>query len=90
MNGRSKCLSGQVLPPSQELIQFWKHKEMAWEKVQGIQEVRLNSCFFFFQKRFNYSGRMTGDIVMKKTDMFKTSDSYFGGMMNLWIFLGVI
>ena len=28
MNTRSKSLSGQLFPPSKELFQFWKHKEI--------------------------------------------------------------
>ena len=32
-----------------------------------------NSYFFFLQKRRNYCGGMSWGIVMKKTDMFKTS-----------------
>ena len=33
MNGRSKCLSGQVFPPSKECFQFRKRKEITWGKV---------------------------------------------------------
>ena len=36
--------------------------------------MRQNSYFFFLQKRRNYCGGVSGDIVIKKTDMFKTSD----------------
>jgi hypothetical protein len=43
---------------------------------QGLEntEGRQNSYFFFFQKRLNYYGGMSGGIVIKKTDMLKTSD----------------
>ena len=37
MNGRSKCLSGLVFPPSQECFQFRKQKEITWGKVLGIR-----------------------------------------------------
>ena len=73
MNGRSKCLSGMVFPPSKECFQFRKQKEITWGKVWGILGVRQNSYFFFLQKRRNYCGGMSWGIVMKKTDMFKTS-----------------
>ena len=73
MNGRSKCLSGLVFPPSKEWFQFRKQKEITWGKVWGIQGVRQNSYFFFLQKRRDYCGGMSGGIVMQKTDMFKTS-----------------
>ena len=36
MNGRSKCLSGLVFPPSKECFQFRKQKEITWGKVWGI------------------------------------------------------
>ena len=73
MNGRSKCLSGLVFPPSKECFQFRKQKEITWGKVWGIRGVRQNSYFFFLQKRRNYCGGMSWGIVMQKTDMFKTS-----------------
>ena len=50
MNGRSKCLSGLVFPPSKECFQFRKQKEITWGKVWGIRGVRQNSYFFFLQK----------------------------------------
>ena len=50
MNGRSKCLSGLVFPPSKECFQFRKQKETTWGKVWGIRGVRQNSYFFFLQK----------------------------------------
>ena len=39
MNGRSKCLSGLVFPPSKECFQFQfrKQKEITWGKVWGIR-----------------------------------------------------
>ena len=64
MNGRSKCLSGLVFPPSKECFQFWKQKEITWGKVWGIRGVRQNSYFFFLQKRCNYCGGMSWGIVM--------------------------
>ena len=64
MNGRSKCLSGLVLPPSKECFQFRKQKEITWGKVWGIRGVRQNSYFFFLQKRRNYCGGMSWCIVM--------------------------
>ena len=75
MHGRSKCMSGQVFPSSKELFQFREQKEITWSKVWGIRGVRQNSYFFFLflQKRRNYCGGMSVDIVMLKTDMFKTS-----------------
>ena len=42
MNSRSKCLSGLVFPPSKELFQFWKHKEITWGKVGEAKQL-----FFF-------------------------------------------
>ena len=50
MNGRSKCMSGLVFPPSKECFQFRKQKEITWGKVWGIRWVRQNSYFFFLQK----------------------------------------
>ena len=64
MNGRSKCLSGLVFPPSKECFQFRKQKEITWGKVWGIRGVRQNSNFFFLQKRRNYCGGMSWGIVM--------------------------
>ena len=74
MNDRSKCLSGLIFPPSKELFQFRKHKEITWGKVYGTQEVRQKSYFFFLQKCRNYCGGMSGDTVMQNMDMFKTND----------------
>ena len=64
MNGRSKCLSGLVFPPSKECFQFRKQNEITWGKVWGIRGVRQNSYFFFLQKRRNYCGGMSWGIVM--------------------------
>ena len=64
MNGRSKCLSGLVFPPSKECFQFRKQKEITWGKVWGIRGVRQNSYFFFLQKRRNYCEGMSWGIVM--------------------------
>ena len=64
MNGRSKCLSGLVFPPSKECFQFRKQKEITWGKVWGIRGVRQNSYFFFLQKCRNYCGGMSWGIVM--------------------------
>ena len=64
INGRSKCLSGLVFPPSKECFQFREQKEITWGKVWGIQGVRQNSYFFFLQKRRNYCGGMSWGIVM--------------------------
>ena len=64
MNGRSKCLSGLVFPPSKECFQFRKQKQITWGKVWGIRGVRQNSYFFFLQKRRNYCGGMSWGIVM--------------------------
>ena len=64
MNGRFKCLSGLVFPPSKECFQFRKQKEITWGKVWGILGVRQNSYFFFLQKRRNYCGGMSWGIVM--------------------------
>jgi hypothetical protein len=60
MNGRSKCQSGLVFPPSKEGFQFQKQKEITWGKVWRIRGVRQNSYFSFFQKRRNYCGGMRG------------------------------
>ena len=43
MNGRSKCLSGLVFPPSKECFQFRKQKEITWGKVWRIRGLRQNS-----------------------------------------------
>ena len=64
MNGRSKCLSGLVFPPSKECFQFRKQKEITWGKVWGIRGVRQNSYLFFLQKRRNYCRGMSWVIVM--------------------------
>ena len=64
MNGRSKCLSGLVFPPSKECFQFRKQKEITRGKVWGIRGVRQNSYFFFLQKGRNYWGGMSWGIVM--------------------------
>jgi hypothetical protein len=64
MNGRSKCLSGLVFSPSKEGFQLQNQKEITWGKVWRIWGVRQNSYFFFFPKRQNYSGGMSGGIVM--------------------------
>ena len=64
MNGRSKCLSGLVFPPSKECFQFRKQKEITLGKVWGIRGVRQNSYFFYLQKRLNYCGGMSWGIVM--------------------------
>ena len=64
MNGRSKCLSGLVFPPSKECFQFRKQNEITWGKVWGIRGVRQNSYFFFLQKRRNYCGGLSWGIVM--------------------------
>ena len=64
MNGRSKCLSGLVFPPSKECFQLRKQKQITWGKVWGIWGVRQNSYFFFLQKRRNYCGGMSWGIVM--------------------------
>ena len=64
MNGRSKCLSGLVFPPSKECFQFRKQKEITWGKVWGIRGLRQNSYFFFLQKRRNCCGDMSWDIAM--------------------------
>ena len=64
MNGRSKCLSGLLFPPSKECFQFRKQKEITRGKVWGIRGVRQNSYFFFLQKRRNYCGVMSWGIVM--------------------------
>ena len=72
MNGRSKCLSGLVFPPSKECFQFRKQKEITWGKVWGIRGGEAKH-FFFLQKGRNYCGGMSWGVVMYKTDMFKTS-----------------
>ena len=59
MNGRSKCLSGLVFPPSKECFQFWKQKEITWARSGEYVGVRQNSYFFFLQKRRNYCGGMS-------------------------------
>ena len=64
MNGRSKCLSGLVFPPSKECFQFRKQKEITRGTVWGIRGVRRNSYFFFLQKRRNCCGGMSWGIVM--------------------------
>ena len=64
VNGRSKCLSGLVFPPSKECFQFRKQNEITWGKVWGIRGVRQNNYFFFLQKRRNYCGGMSWGIVM--------------------------
>ena len=64
MNSRFKYLSGLVFPPSKELFQLRKHKEITLDKVYGIREVRQNSYLFFLQKRRDYFGGMSRDIAM--------------------------
>ena len=57
--------------PARNAFNFGNKKKITWGKVWGIRRVRQNS--FFLQKRRNYCGGMSWGIVMKKTDMFKTS-----------------
>ena len=64
MNGRFKCLSGLVFPPSNECFQFRKQKEITWGRIWGIREVRQNRYFFFLLKRRNYCGGVSWGIVM--------------------------
>ena len=76
MNGRSKCLSGLVFPPSKECFQFRKQKEITWGKVWGIRRgggggERQNSYFFFLQKRHNYCGGMTGALSCRRRTCLK-------------------
>ena len=61
MNGRSKCLSGLVFPPSKECFQFRKQKEIMGQGLGntggggggggggGWVGVRQNSYFSFFK-----------------------------------------
>ena len=49
MNGRSKCLSGLVFPPSKECFQFRKQKEITWGKVWGIRGWGKTVTFSFFK-----------------------------------------
>ena len=73
MNGRSKCLSGLVFPPSKECFQFiseTKRNHMGQGLGNtgagggGRAAVRQNSYFFFLQKRRNYCGGMSWGIAM--------------------------
>ena len=50
MNGRSKCLSGLVFPPSKECFQFRKQKEITWGKVWGICGGEAKQLFFLSSK----------------------------------------
>ena len=50
MNGRSKCLSGLVFPPSKECFQFRKQKEITWGKVWGIRGIEEKQLLFLSSK----------------------------------------
>ena len=71
MNGRSKCLSGLVFPPSKECFQFRKQKEITWGKVWGIRGVRQNSYFFFLQKRRNCCGGISWGLSCRRRTCLK-------------------
>jgi hypothetical protein len=49
MNGRYKCLSGLVFPPSKEGFEFRKQKEITWGKVWRIRGVGATVSFSFFK-----------------------------------------
>ena len=71
MNGRSKCLSGLVFPPSKECFQFRKQKEITWGKVWGIRGVRQNSYFFFLQKRLTIAEVWAGALSCRRQTCLK-------------------
>ena len=50
MNGKSKCLSGLVFPPSKECFQFRKQKEITWGKVWGIRGSEAKQLLFLSSK----------------------------------------
>ena len=50
INGRSKCLSGLVFPPSKECFQFRKQKEITWGKVWGIRGGEVKQLLFLSSK----------------------------------------
>ena len=50
MNGRSKCLSGLVFPPSKKCFQFRKQKEITWGKVWGIRVGEAKQLLFLSSK----------------------------------------
>ena len=50
MNGRSKCLSGLVFPPSKECFQYRKQKEITWGKGWGIRGGEAKQLLFLSSK----------------------------------------
>ena len=71
MNGRSKCLSGLVFPPSKECFQFRKQKEITWGKVWGIRGVRQNSYFFFLQNAVTIAEVWAGALSCRRRTCLK-------------------
>ena len=72
MNGRPKCLSGLVFPPSKEWFQFRKQKEITWGKVWGIRGVRKKTVTFsFFQNALTVAEVWAGALSCRRRTCLK-------------------
>ena len=71
MNGRSKCLSELVFPPSKECFQFRKQKEITWGKVWGIRGVRQNVTFSFFKNAVTIAEVWAGALSCRRRTCLK-------------------
>ena len=71
MNGRSKCLSVLVFPPSKECFQFRKQKEITWGKVWGIRGVRQNSYFSFIKNAVTIAEVWAGALSCRRRTCLK-------------------
>ena len=71
MNGRSKCLSGLVFPPSKECFQFRKQKEITWGKVWGIQGWGKTVTFSFFKNAVTIAEVWAGALSCRRRTCLK-------------------
>ena len=71
MNGRSKCLSGLVFPPSKECFQFRKQKEITWGKVWGIRGWGKTVTFSFFKNAITIAEVWAGALSCRRRTCLK-------------------
>ena len=71
MNGRSKCLSGLVFPPSKECFQFRKQKEITWGKVWGIRGWGKTVTFSFFKNAVTIAEVWAGTLSCRRRTCLK-------------------
>ena len=64
MNGRSKCLSGLVFPPSKECFQFRKTKRNHMGQGLGNTSGEAKQLLFLSSKTFKTSGRVSFLIIL--------------------------